>query len=171
MGAAWVSGSGVQESLEVLLEASTTVGNLMSGVTYGLEASTALNVTAGWKLSGAYSLLRMQLRPYATSRDEAAEAAEGDSPRHQFQVHSLLALPHNFEADAALYHVSSLPNQQTPRYTRLDLRLGWRPTERLELSFAGQNLLDGRHREFAGLGSVLTSQPQRSAYGKLAWRF
>jgi len=101
----------------------------------------------------------------------AAEGAEGDSPRHQIQFHWLLALPRNVEADAALYHVSSLPNQQTPRYTRFDLRLGWRPTENLELSFGGQNLLDGRHAEFAGRGSVLTSQPKRSAYGKLTWRF
>jgi iron complex outermembrane receptor protein len=101
----------------------------------------------------------------------AAEGAEGDSPRHQIQFHWLLTLPRNVEADAALYHVSSLPNQQTPRYTRFDLRLGWGPLENLELSFGGQNLLDGRHAEFAGRGSVLTSQPKRSAYGKLTWRF
>jgi iron complex outermembrane receptor protein len=106
----------------------------------------------------------------ATSRDTAAEGAEGDSPRHQIQFHSLLSLPSNFEADAALYYVSSLVNQQTPSYTRIDARLGWRPTESIALSFAGQNLL-GRHAEFAGRGTVLPSEQKRSAYGKATWRF
>jgi len=34
-----------------------------------------------------------------------------------------------------------------PAYTRVDLRLGWRPTDRLEFSLMGQNLFDPRHQE------------------------
>ncbi len=131
-----------------------------------------MRVSSRWKLNGAYSLLRMQLRPYASSRDTKAENAERDSPRHQIQFHSFVTLPRNFEADAALYYVSRVTNQLTPSYTRLDARFGWRPTEGLELSVGAQNLLDNRHREFGGAETgVVTGQVKRSTYGKLTWRF
>jgi len=146
--------------------------NLMRGDSYGAETSLNLNVTGGWRLAGSYSFLRMQLHRYSQSRDTLAEAAEGSNPQHQFQLHSYLRLPRNFELDASLYHVSRLVSAQVPRYTRLDVRLGWQIVEGLEISVAGQNLLDGRHQEFGGNGvGVLASQVKRSAYGSFTWRF
>lgn len=147
--------------------------NLMRGKTYGAEASVNLNVTKGWRLGGSYSLLRMQLHPYAESLDPNSQRAiEGSSPQHQFQLHSYLRLPRNFELDASLYHVSQLPYSQVPSYARLDVRFGWRVGEGVEISAGGQNLLDGRHEEFAGRdAAVLTSQVKRSAYGKLIFTF
>jgi len=144
--------------------------NLMRGETYGLEASANWNATHFWRLTGSYSFLRMHLHRYAESRDLAAEKPEGQNPRHQFQVHSLLALPRNFQLDASLYQVSSRPADLIPRHTRLDARLGWQPRDNLEFSFALQNLADNEHPEFSGIG-VRTSQPERAAYGKLTWRF
>ena len=147
--------------------------NLMRGKTYGAEASVNLNVTNGWRLAGAYSLLRMQMRPYAESLDSnAKQGIEGRSPQHQFQLHSYLRLPRNFELDASLYHVSQLPYSQVPSYARLDVRFGWRLGEGVEISAGGQNLLDGRHAEFAGNdAAILSSQVKRSAYGTASFRF
>jgi iron complex outermembrane receptor protein len=144
--------------------------NLMRGETYGAEASATWNPTRSWKLNGSYSFLRMNLHRYATSNDNKAELAEGESPHHQFQLHSFIKLPRNLELDGSLYHVSGLTTGRIPAYTRLDARLGWRMQEKVELSFAVQNLLDDHHPEFTGIG-VLTSQPGRAAYGKLTWRF
>jgi iron complex outermembrane receptor protein len=148
-------------------------GNLMRGRTYGAEASMNLNVTKGWRLAGSYSFLRMRLQPYAESLDSGgALATEGRSPEHQFQVHSYLRLPRNFELDASLYHVSQLTHSQVPSYARLDLRLAWRIAEGVEISAGGQNLLDGRHEEFAGTdAAILTTQVKRSAYGKVTFTF
>lgn len=146
--------------------------NLMRGETYGAEALLNLTVTPGWRLAGSYSFLRMQLHRDTQSRDTHAEAAEGSNPQHQFQLHSYLRLPRNFELDASLYHVSRLVSAQVPKYTRLDVRFAWQIMESLEISLAGQNLLDRRHLEFGGDGvGVLSSQVKRSAYGSLAWRF
>jgi len=147
--------------------------NLMRGRTYGVEASVNLNVTRGWRLAGSYSLLRMQLHPYAESLDTSSkQAVEGTSPQHQFQIHSYLRLPRNFELDASLYRVSSLPSSQVPGYARLDLRFGWRIAEGIEISAGGQNLLDDRHQEFAGRdAAILTSEIKRSAYGKVTFTF
>lgn len=146
--------------------------NLMRGETYGVETSLNLNITNAWRLTGSYSFLRMQLHRLDESRDNLAEGEEGDSPQHQFQLHSFLRLPRNFELDAALYHVSSLPFPQVPSYDRLDIRLGWHVAENIEISAGGQNLLDGRHLEFAGNGiGVQSSYIRRSAYGKFTWKF
>lgn len=147
--------------------------NLMRGKTYGVETSANLNVNKFWRVAGSYSLLRMQLHPYAESLDgDSKQATEGSSPQHQFQLHSYLRLPRNVELDASLYHVSQLRYSQVPSYARLDVRLGWRIGEGLELSAVGQNLLDGQYTEFSGSdAAVLTSQIKRSAYGKLTWRF
>jgi hypothetical protein len=46
----------------------------------------------------------------------------------------------------------------------VDARLGWHFARNLELSVAGQNLLQPRHGE---LGSILT---ERSAYAQITWK-
>jgi iron complex outermembrane recepter protein len=148
------------------------LNNLMRGETYGTEIAANLKASKALRLTGSYSFLRMQLHRYAESLDRLAEKGEGNSPQHQFQLHSYLTLPRNFELDAALYYVSRLAHQQVPDYTRLDLRCGWRLTEVFEISAGGQNLLDGRHAEFMGTEEgVRSSLVKRTAYVKLAWRF
>jgi iron complex outermembrane receptor protein len=102
----------------------------------------------------------------------ADEQSEDRDPEHQFQIHSILALPRNFELDTSLYHISRLATDGVPAYTRVDARLGWHARENVELSLAVQNLLDNRHPEFAGDGTgVLTGEVKRAAYGKFTWRF
>jgi iron complex outermembrane receptor protein len=146
--------------------------NLLQGETYGLEAAINLDITRRWKLHGSYSFLRVQLHRLGTSQDPASEAAEGDNPRHQFQLHSYLNLWRNFDLDTALYHVSRLGGQPVPGYTRIDSRIGWHIRENIEVSGGVQNLLDNRHLEFNGADVlVLPSQVRRSVYGKLTWRF
>jgi len=144
--------------------------NKMRGETYGVETVVNWNPTRRWQLNGQYSFLRMQLHPYTTSRDARSESAEGQNPQHQLQFHSLLRLPRNFELDNSIYHVSALPTNNIPAYTRVDARLGWRVKENVELSLIMQNLLDNHHPEFIGTG-ILSSEPGRGAYGKFTWHF
>jgi iron complex outermembrane receptor protein len=147
--------------------------NLMRGKTYGAETSVNLNITPGWRLAGSYSFLRLRMHPYSESLDSQGKGAiEGSSPEHQFQLHSYLRLPRNFELDASLYHTSQLPYSRVPSYARLDVRFGWRIAEGIEISAGGQNLIDSRHTEFAGSdAAIVTTQVKRSAYGKITWRF
>jgi iron complex outermembrane receptor protein len=76
-----------------------------------------------------------------------------------------------------LYYVSksSLPEatlfpQDVKSYTRLDLRLGWKPQKNFELSLVGQNLLDDQHKEHDGF-LEFDSETQRSFYAKATFRF
>jgi iron complex outermembrane receptor protein len=148
-------------------------GNGMHGHTYGGEVSADWNVVDRWKLTGSYSLLNMHLQIDPSSLDVSnATAAAGQSPHSQFQVRSYLTLPRKFDFDSSLYYVGRLPALNTPAYTRVDARLAWHPTESLELSVVGQNLLDERHFEFIDAADqTQPSQAQRSVYGKVTWRF
>jgi iron complex outermembrane recepter protein len=142
----------------------------MSGRAYGVELATTWTPTPSWRVIGSYSWFDLALHSRAIDRE--GEAVAGDAPHNQFQIRSILDLPHRFELDGALYYVDNLPSpvRLTPSYLRLDVRLGWRPRRDLELSLVGQNLTDSRHGEFKTF-AVQDSQIQRSLYGKITWRF
>jgi len=55
-------------------------------------------------------------------------------------------------------------------YIELNMRLAWRPTDTLELSLAGQNLLDDRHLEFIP-SAPSAREIERGFYGKIAWQY
>jgi iron complex outermembrane recepter protein len=145
--------------------------NRMDGEIYGVELATSWNVTDRWKLSLGYSWLQVQLHRDRSSADAVAEGAEGDSPQHQFHLRSYLDLPYKLKFDAALYYVDNLANQHVPSYIRVDARLGWHPTEALEVSMGLQNLFDDRHPEFGPSLLVSPTKIERSVYGKVTWRF
>ena len=144
--------------------------SLLRGRTGGVEVSSELKVTNAWKLSASYSFLHMNLVNEFPGQVLMVDSA-GNSPQSQFQVRSYLNLPHNIEFDAAAYYVSALTAQSTPSYTRLDLRVGWRPAEHFEFSLAGENLLDSIHAEYQSLDTaVIPTRVRRSISGKLTWR-
>lgn len=160
--------------------------NAMTGESYGAELAANWRVTDRWRLYGAYTILEMDLHADqglpAASR-KSFEAASGQNPRHQFYAQSSCNLPWNLELDAigryadrlSGFNPGGLPgvSDTVDAYTALDARLAWRPRKDLELSVAGQNLLEDHHAEF-GTNPFIRSplvEIQRSVYGKVAWRF
>ncbi|MBZ5512065.1 MAG: TonB-dependent receptor [Acidobacteriia bacterium] len=142
--------------------------NTVSANSHGAELSATYTPWSRWKITGSYSWLHF-------SRERAGEFPEfsgsGDNPAHQFQIHSYLSLPGKVEFDSHLYFVDRLPTQPVPRYTRVDLRLGWRPNQHLECSLAGQNLLDSAHREFFTGIQGAPLEVRRSVFARFSWRF
>lgn len=147
-------------------------GNGMSGETYGMELSSTWQVTDNWRLGAGYSWFHANLD--APRARESAAKVERQSPTHMFNIRSTLELPWDLELDTALYYVDDIVGrelgQTIPSYLRLDLRLGWRPTEDLEFSIIGQNLLEPQHPEFGGTSSLRT-EVERAVYGKATLRF
>ncbi|MBI4659407.1 MAG: TonB-dependent receptor [Verrucomicrobia bacterium] len=141
--------------------------NGMDGETYGAEASLNWSLSDSWRLNFGYSFLQMQLH----SNVPGSEIAEGDSPHHQVHLRSYLDLPYHLQLDAALNYVDNLPNRGVPNYVRLDARIGWRPSNALELSVGVQNILDDRHPEFGPGFLVTPTEVQRSVYAKMTWQF
>lgn len=144
-------------------------GNRQEGETYGVELRAQWYVTDAWRLSAGYTWLHMRLRPN--------EAAEQESPQHQFQLQSHLDLTKDLELNAAVYYVDQTEITLTqgtaaiPAYVRLDVGLTWRPLESLELAVWGQNLLDPQHSEFPSYRTSFLTEIPRSVFGKITWRF
>ena len=144
----------------------------MRGQTYGAELAGNLNLTHRWRLSPGLTFVRQHLRAAPGTNSTLSEANEGDNPVWQAHLRSFVDLPHQVQWDLTLHLVGRLAAQDTPRYTRLDMRLGWRPTETLDLCVVLQNLADARHQEFNAFPQFASStQVRRSAYAKFTWSF
>jgi iron complex outermembrane receptor protein len=149
--------------------------NGINGNSYGIEVVTNWQATPAWKLTANYTWLQMRLEPDGSAGTGGGNQFQpGFNPKHQFRIRSQYNLPHNLELDTGVYYTSHLPDLNVPSYTRVDLRLGWKPTKHLELSVAGQNLFDKEHAETAppiGGSIVSTSEVPRSVFGQITWRY
>lgn len=143
--------------------------NAMKGETYGIELNSEWKPFKSWRILGGYTWLRVDLREKMAGIIPGALDTEKD-PRHLFNIRSYLDLPNNFEFDTMLYYTSANKNQDLLPYARLDLRLGWKPMKKIELSLTGQNLLQGRHAEFSDF-SLLRSEIPRAILAKTTFRF
>jgi iron complex outermembrane receptor protein len=138
-----------------------------SARTYGAELLANLNLTGRWRISPSYSYFHINVNGNST-----LNTPPGTSPDHQFQVKSLLDLPHHLEWDSTLGYVSKLAVGNIPAYARVDSRLGWRVGEFVEFSLVGQNLLTPRHAEFGnGFSTTNYTLVERSVFVKMTWRF
>ncbi|MGH7870250.1 MAG: TonB-dependent receptor plug domain-containing protein, partial [Candidatus Dormibacteraceae bacterium] len=147
------------------------IRNGTKGTTNGFEVAPDWKPTSWWELKASYSYLNMDLERRPGSNDPITVLTdEESSPRNQVTVQSFLDLPKRFEFDQTYRFVSALPAQRVGSYGTADARFGWRPTRYLELSVAGQNLLQPYHAEFGGDTGPLV-EIKRSAYGKITFRW
>jgi iron complex outermembrane receptor protein len=139
----------------------------MNARTFGGEFSAAWNPIDRLKFNAGYSFLRIFMNREDRAKSTSAEAPEGQSPRHQFHARAYLDLPHRLQFDTAVYFVDRLDTLNVPSYTRVDVRLGWRPTDNFDVSIGGQNLFREEHREFAPGESKI----ERNFYLKCTLKF
>lgn len=142
--------------------------NQLGGTSTGFEL--AANWTAGekWRLSTAYTGLRIRIRPDPGYSSPIPDTTSGRNPAHQFSVRSQLNLTKKLQWDTSAFYVSSLPAIQIPGYTRLDTRWGWRMNDSVEFSIVGQDLLSPRRAEFVPEALVAGGQTRRSIYVRFA---
>ena len=146
-------------------------GNSANGHTYGIELSTNWSLTSKWRLTGNYSWFRYGLNRAQPGAEDFPTDIEGSSPAHQVQFRSLLDIGRKLTFDTGVYFVSALTGLDVPGYARSDARLGWHPARAVEISLAGQNLLNGRHLEFAPTYYAQPTEPGRTVQLKVTWAF
>ncbi|MCP4690362.1 MAG: TonB-dependent receptor [Desulfobacterales bacterium] len=139
--------------------------NTEDAQTRGLELAAHFEPLDWWSLRLAYTW-------FGAEQSENAIDVEGFSPEHQIGLRSSMDLPYNLELDLWPRYVDELTGLDIDSYITLDIRLGWRPTENLEFSLVGQNLLEKERPEFHDMRSTLISTAvERGVYGKVTWRF
>ncbi|HET7240629.1 MAG TPA: hypothetical protein VFI77_05700, partial [Gemmatimonadales bacterium] len=127
--------------------------------------------TEWWQLQLGHTELRVEIRPKPGSLNRTFGAAEAADSKHHLSLRSSFDLPWDLEVDAGYRYVSRItnPNVLTPGYSELDLRLGWAPIPRLQISVVGQNLLHARHEEFGAPASARSIE--RGVFAKAMWGF
>lgn len=143
--------------------------NAMRGETYGFEWTAGCQLTPCWRLQGGYSFLKMQLHA-APNAVASAEDAEGESPQNQARLQSSWDLGRGAKLDLIGRYVDHLPALGIPSYVTMDARLGWRPTEALEMAVVGRHLLDASHPEFTSR-AFRASEVQQEVYGIVTLRY
>ena len=74
--------------------------------------------------------------------------------------------------DSVVRYVETLPAMNIPSYVALDLHLAWHPLKNLEIAIIGRDLLDNRHPEFNSTSiATLSTEVERSVFGKITWRY
>jgi iron complex outermembrane recepter protein len=150
------------------------VGNSLEGVTYGIEAWGALDVTDRWRLSAGASWLGKDFKLKPGSLDVSRREAEGVDPDYWLKLRSQMQLTDRLELDLFLRAYGETPASAAsgylgaPAYADLAARLGWRITPALELSLAGNNLLDDQHPEAS---EARRKEPPRSLQLGLRWAY
>jgi iron complex outermembrane receptor protein len=145
--------------------------NKMKGDTYGVEVSAQWQALDWWQLHATYTYLDIQLHSIGEN-GVSPENEEEQSPQNQAFLRSLMDLPMNVELDTTVRYMDRIPTLDIDSYTEMDLRLGWKPKDGLELSIAGRDLLDNGHEEFEGTTfAIPSSDIERSVYFKVTWRF
>lgn len=145
------------------------LGNRLEAETYGLELTGRVDLSPRVHLFTGLTWLETDLHLEPGSGDPTGGASESNDPDFHGFLRFDVDLARDVALGATLRHVESLPAPYVPAYTELDLRLGWRPTDRLELAVVGQNLLDDQHPEF---GNPLSREEiERGVYGEVVWNF
>jgi iron complex outermembrane receptor protein len=145
------------------------IANGQDGESYGAELVADYRVTERWRLRGGYTELRTHFWARPTSNDTSRGSSESHSPDRQFSLHASADVAARVTLDGQFRYVGKIANQQVPAYQELDVRLGWQPVSRLELSIVGQNLLHDHHAEFGT--PTGRREIKRGAYGSVTWHF
>jgi iron complex outermembrane receptor protein len=146
-----------------------TFKNTLDARSYGAETTIVYQPLARLSFKGSYRFLDLRFSKDPGSRDTTGGSAEGNDAKHVGILGAHLNLPRDVELDGYVRHASKLPNPALEGYTAVDAHIGWRPTERLEVSLSARNLLDRQHAEFVTTNS-LNEQVHRSGALKLTWR-
>ncbi len=124
--------------------------NKVQAHAYGAELALDADVSSDWRLRSSYTYFRMDFEADSDSAEASTvDTKDGLVPKHRIGLRSYYDLSETWEFDTALYwtdeHSSSF--FKNPDYLRVDARLGWNPTEKVQFSIGVQNLTQSEHPE------------------------
>lgn len=148
-----------------------SIGNDIEATAWGAELSLRARPWPWWQLTANYTYMQVDVHETDGVTFPLVDPAENSTPDHQVQLLSRIDLPCDVAVDASLFWVDQILGGAVGDYVRLDLRLGWKPIESLELSFGAQNVTKHRHLEVAPGALTQRTAVPRSFYGKATWEF
>jgi iron complex outermembrane receptor protein len=139
--------------------------NSLSADTYGAELASTYKVSPKWELTGAYSLLYLNVHG-------GDDLLEDSSPNNQLYLRSSWTPRCDWEFDLIGRYVDNLPAIGVSSYVTMDVRAAWRPRKNLEWAVVGRNLLDSHRIEFVdALAGQFSTGVQPEVYTTLTWTY
>jgi iron complex outermembrane receptor protein len=139
---------------------------------YGLELVAEWVVNSDLTLKGHYSYFELDSTPASTTTAATPERDEGLSPQHQASLRTLYQISDAVTFDTWLRYVDALPSNAINNYVDVDIKLTWQPSQQIEFSLVGQNLLEGARLEYQDdIISNIPTQVERGVYVKALLRF
>jgi len=149
---------------------SVFFGNGMEGTMRGAETWLTQQASPRWRLSAGFTAMQEQLRLKPGSNDANAVIGQrGRDPARSWRLRSSLDLPHHGEFDISARRVAALSSPYVPSYSAVDVRYGWTPSPKWELSLAAQNVTGRGHSEFTNVST--RSELRRSVLFRALTRF
>ncbi len=143
--------------------------NFGAAKTYGFEAVVNWRAEEHLNFSAGYSFLKIDIHDPPSALALSSKAVAQQSPQQQFNLRSQWDIDDRIALDTTLYYVAPLPAYKINAYWRLDARIGWALTDKLQIDLVGQNLLIDSHREFGAPTSISSTRIGRSIFGRLTW--
>jgi iron complex outermembrane receptor protein len=153
------------------LQIPVMTGNERYGESYGAELATTWNVNSRWRLMGGSSWLRVQTRSYAGDISVDQQRTSAATPHYQWNLRSNFDLTRTLQIDTTLYYTAAMIQTGIPQHLRGDLRIGWRPRPKVELSIGVQDAFQANHLEFESTRFNQLAEVPRNFYGRVTWRF
>jgi iron complex outermembrane receptor protein len=153
------------------LEVPWNYANLASARSFGGELAMTWSVSPRWRLIPSYTFLHLRTSRDPGSVDGASLALMPMAPVQMAGARSQFNLTRRLEFDQWLTWTGAVAGTDVPGYARLDLRVGRRFGESLEISVGGQNLLRKGTAQFPDSSGYVGTEVQRSVYGKVQWAF
>jgi len=124
--------------------------NDAEGDAWGAELAVDVQPFDWWRLRSAFAILH---------GDHEVDGVEIDTddyhPEQQFNLRSYIDLGEHWELDAAVYDVSKMGSDyEVAEYTRVDVRLGWNPTDSLKIYVGGQDVGNETRSEYSTLDNT-----------------
>ncbi|HXH64265.1 MAG TPA: TonB-dependent receptor [Mariprofundaceae bacterium] len=130
--------------------------NLLDGRVIGVEGDFTYRFSDWGRIKGTISYMDQVYWPNPINDAEAQSTAFSvtqKTPRLQYTAGLSLDPITHVEMDVNLYHFDAFRWSETGKrydvqpYTRLDARIGWRPSSKVEIDLIGKNLLQQTHTE------------------------
>jgi iron complex outermembrane receptor protein len=143
------------------------LGNQIFGQTYGAEFNSRYQATTWWRLESSLSVLRLEMRAEEGSLSApAVQTLEGYDPKNVASLQSRINVTSYLELDGAIRYVDNITTFDIPSYFVADVRIGWRPSDHVEISLAARDLFDPHHPEQIRTNAT---EVEQSVFAKITW--
>jgi iron complex outermembrane receptor protein len=148
------------------------IDNGNDGETYGSELSCRWNANSWWQLTGGFTWFQVNTLNTGISEMGRNGFSENENAEYLASLISYMDLPGHFEFNSTLYYVDALDGLDIDSHFRLDLNIGWHPTDNFSVTAGGYNLFNSSHQEFSNTtDGVLASEIPQTFYTKITMTF